>query len=240
MPKFLLYLIPNANIFSEFDSNQVTGTASYIAAFDLDKTILSVNSSRIVVKKSREMGFMSSRELRQAIYYSIVYKFDLKDANEIVLSMMQWLKGLNEEDVNTLASEKVVPALLKTIRPEILDEIAMHRKNNGRVVLLSSALPYLCKPVANHLQMDDVVCSLLEINNGKFTGKASRKLVFGMEKAVRMKEYCAINGFPLETAWYYGDAYTDRFVMQSVGNPVAVKPELKLLWMAKRRGWKIL
>lgn len=218
----------------------MSGTPSYIAAFDLDKTILSVNSSRIVVQKSREMGFMSNREFRQAIYYSVVYKFDLKDANEIVLSMMQWLKGLNEEDVNALASEKVVPVLLKMIRPEILDELAMHRKNNGRVVLLSSALPYLCQPVAAHLQMDDVVCSLLETDKGQFTGKARRKLVFGMEKAVRMKEYCVLNGFPLETAWYYGDAYTDRFVMQSVGNPVAVKPELKLLWMAKRKGWKII
>jgi HAD superfamily hydrolase (TIGR01490 family) len=218
----------------------VTNPASYIAAFDLDKTILSVNSSRIVVQKSREMGFMSSREFRQAIYYSVVYKFDLKDANEIVLSMMQWLKGLNEEDVNKLARDKVVPVLLQTIRPEIRDEIAMHRKNNGRVVLLSSALPYLCQPVADHLQMDDVVCSLLDVSKGHFTGKAHRKLVFGLEKAVRMKEYCASNGYPLETAWYYGDAYTDRFVMQEVGNPVAVKPELKLMRMARRRGWKII
>lgn len=218
----------------------MAGTASYIAAFDLDKTILSVNSSRIVVKKSREMGLMSSREFRQAIYYSIVYKFDLKDANEIVLSMMQWLKGLKEDDVNAMARDNVVPLLLEMIRPEILDEIAMHRQNNGKVVLLSSALPYLCNPVAEYLQMDDVVCSLLEVKDGHFTGGAKRKLVFGMEKAVRMKEYCASNGFPLDTAWYYGDAYTDRFVMQSVGNPVAVKPEIKLRWMAARRGWKIL
>jgi putative phosphoserine phosphatase/1-acylglycerol-3-phosphate O-acyltransferase len=218
----------------------VTGRASYIAAFDLDKTILSVNSSRIVVQKSREMGFMNSREFRQAIYYSVVYKFDLKDANEIVLSMMQWLKGLKEEEVNKLAREQVVPYLLQVIRPEIRDEIAMHRKNNGMVVLLSSALPYLCQPVSDHLQMDDVVCSLLDVSQGHFTGKARRKLVFGMEKAVRMKEYCESRGYPLETAWYYGDAYTDRFVMQSVGNPVAVKPEIKLWWMAKRRGWKII
>jgi HAD superfamily hydrolase (TIGR01490 family) len=218
----------------------VSGTASYIAAFDLDKTILSVNSSRIVVRKSREMGFMTSRELRQAIYYSIVYKFDLKDANEIVLAMMQWLTGLKEEEVNALSREKVIPVLLKSIRPEIRDEINIHRENNGRVILLSSALPYLCTPVADHLQMDDVVCSLMEVSKGRFTGKASRKLVFGKEKAVRMKEYCASNGFPLDTAWYYGDAFTDRFVMQSVGNPVAVKPEIKLRWMAKRRGWKIL
>jgi len=218
----------------------LTEKASYIAAFDLDKTILSVNSSRMVVKKSRQMGFMRSREFRQAIYYSIMYKFDLKDANEIVLSMMQWLKGLKEDEVNALASKEVVPYLLELIRPEIKREIAMHRRSHGRIVLLSSALPYLCEPLANHLQMDEVICSVLEVKNGLFTGRANRKLVFGKEKAVRMNEYCVSNGFSPDTAWYYGDAYTDRFVMQSVGNPVAVKPEIKLRWMAKRKGWKIL
>lgn len=218
----------------------MTGTASYIAAFDLDKTILTVNSSRIVVRKSRAMGMMNSREFRQAIYYSIVYKFDLKDANEIVLSMMQWLKGLKEEEVNAMARDHVVPLLLEMIRDEIRDEIAMHRENNAKIILLSSALPYLCIPVANQLKMDDVVCSHLEVKDGHFTGHAERNLVFGREKAVRMKEYCTSNGFQLDTAWYYGDAFTDRFVMQSVGNPVAVKPEIKLRWMASRKGWKIL
>ncbi len=186
------------------------------------------------------MGFMSNREFRQALYYSVMYKFDLKDANEIVLSMMQWLKGLKEEEVNSLARDEVVPYLLKLIRPEIKREIAMHRKNHGRVVLLSSALPYLCNPMARHLEMDDVICSALEVNLGHFTGRGNRKLVFGKEKAVRMREYCESYGFPLDTAWYYGDAFTDRFVMQSVGNPVAVKPEIKLRWMAKKRGWRIL
>ena len=183
---------------------------------------------------------MSRRELRQAIYYSIVYKFDLKDANEIVLSMMQWLKGLKEEEVNTLAEDHVVPQLLELVRPVIRDEIAYHHEKNARVVLLSSALPYLCNPVAEHLEMDDVICSSLEVVNGHFTGNSNRNLVFGEEKAVRMKEYCAANNFSLDSAWYYGDAYTDRFVLQSVGNPVVVKPEIKLGWMARRKGWKIL
>lgn len=186
------------------------------------------------------MGFMSRREFRQAIYYSLVYKFDLKDANEIVLSMMQWLRDLKEDDVNNMAREKIVPYLLEMVRPEILDEIAMHRANNAKVILLSSALPYLCNPVADHLGMDEVVCSHLEVKDGHFTGNAKSKLVFGREKAVRMQSYCESKGLPLDTAWYYGDAFTDRFVMLSVGNPVAVKPEIKLRWMASRRGWKIL
>lgn len=213
---------------------------SYIAAFDLDKTLLSVNSNRLVVTMSRRIGLMTRREYHQAIYYSFVYKFNLKAANEIVLSMMQWLKGLKEKEVIALAKEHIIPEMKNTVRPEMIEELEFHRHRNARLVLLSSALPYLCDPIANHLGMDDTVCSSLEVNNGYFTGRPVRKLVFGPEKAARMQEYCTANNFTLESTWYYGDAYTDRYILGSVGNPVCVKPEIKLGWLAKRRGWKII
>lgn len=186
------------------------------------------------------MGLMSKRELRQAIFYSLVYKFDLKDAHEIVMSMMQWLKGLKEDDTIALALKEVVPFMLEAIRPEIITEIEYHRKNNARLVLLSSALPYLCEPVAAHLGFHDVVCSHLEVVDGVFTGRSDGPLVFGKEKAVRMEAYCKIHQFSMESAWYYGDAYTDRFILQQVGHPVCVSPEIKLGWMARRKGWKVI
>ncbi|MCF8224630.1 MAG: HAD-IB family phosphatase [Bacteroidales bacterium] len=213
---------------------------SYLAAFDLDKTILSVNSSRLVVKASRKMGLMSARQLRQAILYSVVYQFDLKDPNEIVLSMMKWLKGLNEKDVAGMATSLILPLMLESIRPEILDEIARHRDNNAYLLLLSSAMPYLCNPVAEHLKLDEVLCSSLETKEGVFTGRSNGNLVFGREKARQMISFCNSHNFDIDTAWYYGDAYTDRFILRSIGNPVCVKPEIKLGLMARRKGWKII
>ncbi len=189
---------------------------------------------------SRKLGFMTRQDYHQAIYYSLVYKFDLKNANEIVLSMMKWLKGLKEEDVITLAEKHIVPEMKKLIRPEIVEEITYHRRKNARLVILSSALPYLCNPIAEYLAMDDVVCSHLETDNGFFTGRSVGQLVFGPEKNVRMKKYCTQNNCSMESTWYYGDAYTDRFILESVGHPVCVKPEMKLRWLAKRRGWKII
>lgn len=213
---------------------------TYIAAFDLDKTILDVNSSSMIVKASRKMGLMSTSDFIQAIYYSIQYKLDLKDANKIVSSMTQWLRGLKESDVQHLIDVYGIPKLLSFVRPEILEEIAMHRKKNAKVIILSSALSQICIPIAKHLGMDDVVSSHLEVKDGAFTGKSIDKLVFGPEKEVRMKQYCLEHGLPLETAYYYGDAFTDRFVLGSVGNPVCVKPELKLKNRAKKRGWRII
>ena len=218
----------------------MTSNHSYIAAFDLDKTILSVNSSRLVVTMSRNLDIMTKRDYRKAIYYSVTYKFGLKDPNKIVYSMMQWLNGLKETDVAGIAEKTVIPEMKKMIRQEIVEELDFHRSNNARLVLLSSALPYLCNPIAQHLMMDDVVCSLLETENGSFTGRSIGPLVFGPEKAVRMKKYCTENNFSMERTWYYGDAYTDRFILESIGHPVCVKPEIKLWLLAKRKGWRVI
>ena len=88
--------------------------------------------------------------------------------------------------------------------------------------------------------MDDVVSSELEISNGEFTGKAVGKLNFGTQKAVTMKQFCDEHGYSLDEAYYYGDAFTDRFVLDTVGNAVCVKPEIKLKRMARRKGWKVI
>jgi len=212
----------------------------YLAAFDLDRTILPVNSSKLILTAARKNGLMSRWQLSQAIGYFIIYKFDLLEPTRIVNAMMGWLKGMKEEDVIRINNELIIPTLIKTIRPEMKAEIEYHKNHNAKVIILSSALPYLCNPISNHLGMDDVICSHLEVVNGRFTGKSIGSLVYKHEKQVQMAAYCEKHKFSLNTAWYYGDAFTDRFVLSAVGNPVCVKPEIKLRLRAKKRGWKVM
>jgi len=212
----------------------------YLVAFDLDRTLLSVNSSHLVVKHSRRNGIMSNREFLQAIYFSIVYQFDLKNAHEILSSMMFWLNGVKESVAIELARDQVVPEMLRQLRPSAVAELERHRAQCAHLLLLSSALPYLCLPVAEHLGMDDVVCSSLEVIDGHFTGKPNGKLVYGKEKEKRLTAYCNSHGFSPSRTWYYGDAWTDRHILQRVGNPVCVSPEIKLGLLARRKGWKVI
>lgn len=154
--------------------------------------------------------------------------------------MTKWLKGLEEADIIRLLNEHVVKDVMELIRPEIVKRMERHRKENARLVLLSSAMPYICNPIAKHLEMDDVVSSELETENGVFTGKPLGRLNFGKQKAVTMKKFCEENDYSLAESYYYGDAFTDHFVLDAVGHAVCVQPEIKLRKMAKRKGWEIL
>jgi HAD superfamily phosphoserine phosphatase-like hydrolase len=154
--------------------------------------------------------------------------------------MLSWLKGLKEAEIIALAQEIFESTIKDTIRPEILETIHEHRAANGSVVLLSSATNPICYPVTKYMGLDAMICTQLETSGGTLTGNTSGKLVYGPEKKVRMLAFCRDHGIDPQEAWYYGDSHTDRYVMEAVGNPVAVSPDKRLQRIAKRKHWPIL
>lgn len=212
----------------------------YIAFFDLDRTIISLNSGKILTKTAHKKGLMSNSELMRGIWLSFLYRYELRDTVKIIDSMVSWLKGVKETDLDDLALEVFNANILNSIRPVIREEIIYHKNEEATVVILSSALHTICKPVADYLRMDDIICSNLGINNGIFTGFPSGSFCFGKEKVNRLLEYCKfMNINPLDS-WYYGDSIDDLPVLETVGNPVCVYPDRKLLKVSRERGWKVL
>ena len=213
---------------------------SYTAFYDLDHTILDGNSATHLVMEAHKRGVMSKRQFRHAVWLSILYKLEFGDPTRMINRMLSWLKGLKEDDITELAREIFHSHIKNTIRPGILGTIQQHRANNGAIVLLSSATTPICQPVSRYMKLDEVICTRLESRNGVLTGHTSGQLVYGPEKKVRMLDYCHEKGTDPQDAWYYGDSYTDRYVMEAVGHPVAVFPDKRLLNIARRNNWTIL
>ncbi|MEN8228649.1 MAG: HAD-IB family hydrolase [Bacteroidota bacterium] len=212
----------------------------YIAFYDLDHTIFRGNSATCLVEEAQQRGVMTQKQYRQAIYLSIIYKLNFGNPTRMINRMLSWLKGLKEESIRNLCMEVFNDSLVETIRPEILVTLEKHRKQNGAVVLLSSASTPICEPVTKYLELDDVICTQLATENGILTGTTNGKLVYGIEKKHRMQSYCQEHGYDAKDAYYYGDSYTDYHVMEAVGNPVAVSPDRKLLKIATAKNWPIL
>jgi putative phosphoserine phosphatase/1-acylglycerol-3-phosphate O-acyltransferase len=213
---------------------------SYTAFYDLDHTILDGNSATYLVMEARKRGVMSDRQYRHAVWLSILYKLNVGEPARMIDRMLSWLKGLKEADIFELAHEIFHSSIIQTIRPAILETIKEHRANNGSIVLLSSATTPICLPVTRYMKMDDMICTQLDSEKGLLTGHTRGKLVYGQEKKARLLAFCRETESDPLKAWYYGDSYTDRFVMEAVGHPVAVSPDRRLLKIAKRRRWPIL
>lgn len=212
----------------------------YIAFYDLDHTVLEDNSATHLVNEARNRGVMSERLFRHAVWLSILYKLGIGNSTKMIVRMLSWLKGLKVETVFDLCEEVFSKQIVDKIRPEIQETIREHRSRNGGVILLSSATEPICKPVARYLEMDDLICSLLEAHDGVFTGTTRGKLVYAKEKETRLRSYCKEHGYSEADAYYYGDSFTDEHVMKAVGHPIAVDPDKRLLRIALKNGWTIM
>ena len=74
------------------------------------------------------------------------------------------------DEMNVLAEHVVNKHLVDAIRPEIYSEIRFHRENNGEIVILSSAIIQICRPLGSYIGADNIVCTVMEVADGFFTG----------------------------------------------------------------------
>jgi HAD superfamily hydrolase (TIGR01490 family) len=218
----------------------VTPSKKYVAFFDLDKTVLSINSGSVLVREAYKNGLMNTSDLLHAIYLSWLYKFNLRDTTIIISGMGRWLKGKTTDEVKMLSEHVVNKYLIDSIRPEIKAEIRFHKEQNAEIVILSSVMVEICTLLGSHLETDNYICTQMEVTNGVFTGLPENKFCFDDEKRVRLLDYCEIKNHNPGEAFYFGDSISDLRALEVVGHPVCVAPDKKLAAIARKRGWRII
>jgi HAD superfamily hydrolase (TIGR01490 family) len=223
-------------IFSE-DSNI---NKKYAAFFDLDHTIIKEISGKALVSRAYRKGLINHSDLAAVFYTYLLFKFNIRAPLKVIDNMVGWVKGIPEEKMGELCSEVFSEILLPSVFGEARAEIIFHKKNSAKVVILSSGINPICQEVSKSLEMDDILCSSLEVKDGYLTGRPLGQFCFGEEKVVRLNDYCNNNNVNPHHSWYYGDSVSDIPVLSIVGNPVCVNPGKNLKKAALQRGWKIL
>ncbi len=211
----------------------------YTAFFDLDRTITKTVSGKIIAITAYRKGLVKKNDLVNAFFNSLAFTLRIRNHRKIIDDMIGWVKGIDEKEIIDLCYEVFTTSILPSVFKEVKTEIEFHKKKNARLVILSSSIEPLCKLVKNHLNMDDIICTKLEVRDGKYTGKATGKPCFGTEKLTRMQEYCAKNNINPDKVWYYGDSKADIPVLSSVGHPVCINPERYLRNKARKNNWTI-
>ncbi len=212
---------------------------NYISFFDLDRTMIASVSGRALAHRAWDKGLMRYPDLVKALLLSLSYSLRLRDPVRIMHEMVSWVGGISVNEFDELCRGVFTDVLLPSLYREVAPEIEMHRRNNGKTVILSSSLMQVCSRFTDYLGIDDVVCSELEVKDGVLTGRADGRLCFGPEKLVRMNRYCEKNNNTAYEAWYYADSVSDIPVLEKVGHPVCVNPDKKLLKIALSNNWKI-
>jgi len=214
--------------------------ARHAAFFDLDKTILTITSGRVLAMEAYKKGILTRTHLMKGIFSDILLKSGIIKPEQIMLNMASWLKGIEVAEIESFCHRMYKEILSHHVRDEIRKEVSIHKESEGITIILSAAIPEICEPVRADLEMDDIICSKLETQEGIFTGKPSGPYCFGEEKLARVLAYCTENNYDLDEAWYYGDAADDIPVLERVGHAVWVPGNKKLEKRAHQEDWQSL
>ncbi len=210
------------------------------AFFDLDKTLIAVNSGKLWMNHEREEGRLPLSMVLRGMSYFLLYHFGLIDMNKAMSQALGTVKGISEERVDQITQEWFHSIVTPYEAPGARGTLNGHRKAGHPLVLLTSSSPYESRCAQKFFDMDARLHSHYEVQDGVFTGRFVAPLCYGEGKVHYATEYAREHGIDLGQSYFYTDSYTDLPVLELVGHPRIVAPDPRLRRLATRRGWPIL
>jgi HAD superfamily hydrolase (TIGR01490 family) len=212
------------------------------AFFDLDRTLIRRSSALALAGSFQERGLIGRKQLAKAAAWQILFAARGAGAETVRKAAedgLMLLEDLEVEEMRTLVSEAMEPALKPLVYREPLDLVSRHRDRGERVYIVSATVQEIVEPLAVELGFDGAIGSLCEIVDGRYTGRSLRAC-HGPGKAAAVRELAAAEGIDLAASTAYSDSHTDLPFLEVVGNPVVVNPDRELRRIAQERGWPIL
>jgi HAD superfamily hydrolase (TIGR01490 family) len=210
------------------------------AFFDVDGTLIARNSATLYMRHLRRTGQARRRDLAWTLYYLVQYKFGRLDIDEALQESMRFVRGKTEADTRVDAQAWYERDVRPWLYPQMAERVAEHRRAGHVVALVTSATRYLAGPLAAELGIDHFLVTQLVVRDGAFTGEAVRPLCYGAGKVHWARELAAREGIDLGASYFYTDSVTDLPLLDAVGHPRIVHPDVPLRRLAQQRGWPVL
>ncbi|MCA2977896.1 MAG: HAD family phosphatase [Myxococcaceae bacterium] len=212
-----------------------------LAFFDLDRTLLAVNSATLWVRREVALGHISKRQAVRAMWWLARYQLGFASGEAVVAEAVTHLRGTPAQNLEQRTARFYETEVRHAFRPGALTQVARHRAAGDRLVMLTSSSNYLSQLAAAELGFDAVLCNVLEVGpDGLHTGRVDGRVCFGEGKLAHARLEADRAGGSLEAAIFYTDSYSDLPVMEAVGTAVAVNPDPRLKRHAARCGWAIV
>jgi HAD superfamily hydrolase (TIGR01490 family) len=209
------------------------------ALFDVDKTLVSVNTARLYVKwriQRREAGLRDYLAMSRTLFKYSIGTLDPEVAAE---STFRTIAGYPEARMREECRDWYHKVVRRHISSHARREVENCRKAGATCAILSASTPYVTEPLAEELGIEHLICTRLEVQDGAFTGGWEPPLCYGPGKVTRAKMWAEQHGIDLARSTFYTDSISDLPMLESVGSPRIVNPDLRLRLVALQRGYPV-
>jgi HAD superfamily hydrolase (TIGR01490 family) len=207
--------------------------------FDVDHTITRRSTVVRFMMRAIARGLAPWRLAVALPWYGLAYRLGFlrpRDRDEAFPS----LRGIARADLEALAAETFRERVRGDMNPKVESLIRRRIADGRRVVLATSSLDIIVAPLAAHLGVRDVIATTLEFEDGLATGRVAGRPLFWGEKQQRVLAFIREEGGDPRRCSFHSDSIYDLPLLEAVGEPVAVNPDIRLRRIAVRRGWPII
>lgn len=212
-----------------------------LAIFDLDNTLLSIDSDHAWGEFLVEQGAVDPVAYREA------NERFLADYNAGTLDMMAFLalalKPLADNSPEQLAAwhqQFMISKIEPNILPKAEELLARHRTKGDTLLIITATNRFITGPIAERLGVDELIAVDPEMVDGRYTGRVAGVPSYREGKVTRLEAWLEGQECTLDDAWFYSDSHNDLPLLEVVDNPVAVDPDDTLRQVAEERHWRIM
>jgi HAD superfamily hydrolase (TIGR01490 family) len=221
----------------------VGSTGDGVAAFfDMDGTLLSSNviETYLWVRLRELDGAERLAEIgRIASKVPSLVQAERRQRSEFLRTIYREYEGARLADLDAIADEHLASHILSRLSPDAVRRIREHRAAGHHTVLITGAIRPLTRPLRplfDHIEAADLAVDA----RGVCTGFLAASPLVGESRAAWMRSYAAEQGIDMNASYAYADSHSDLPLLEAVGNPVAVRPDVPLYRHARRSHWDVV
>ncbi len=212
------------------------------AFFDMDGTLLSSNVIETYLwLRLRELsGTERFAELSRVVAkVPSLIQAERRERSAFLRSVYREYDGARLADLDEIADRHLTDHVLARLSPAAIRRIREHRAAGHQTILITGAVRPLTRPLRplfDHIEAAELATD----DRGICTGYLASSPLVGESRSAWMRQYAAEQGIDLAASYGYADSHSDLPLLEAVGRPVAVKPDVSLYRHARKNRWTIV
>lgn len=217
-----------------------------VAIFDFDGTLFPEETFTLMMKHLKEHPTYNKKYrafMLKIIPAYAAYKMKIYPENKMkefsMRSYISSFKEFPEPEIELFFSE-LGNTMIGHLNEVVVKRLEEHHEQGYYIMLVSGAFLPLLESVSKNLSVNCMIGTTIPFKNSFLDNDTPIYHINGHRKTDKIFSHLANEEIDWKNSYAYGDSFSDLNVLELVGNPVAVKPEAKLLAVATKRNWEVL
>ena len=187
-----------------------------LIAFDMDSTLINIECID-------EIAAAAGKKAEVAAITEAAMRGEITDFKESLRRRLALLRGVPVQALEQVYRERL------RLNPGAHELLATVKAAGLATLLVSGGFTYFAERVQATLGIDRSASNVLEVDDGRLTGRVTGDIVDGAEKQRQLLAFCAELGCPPQQSIAVGDGANDLPMMGAAGLSVAyhAKPKVR-------------